>query len=188
MTTQVRCPFCSSEKVYLLLNTLHCKRCKNMWKGDSKNPDNSVSGRFAEPVSNRALRITKKTDTLESRMEKRLEEYLKRSHGKFSMDTITWNAGDITEEMFRRYLKTCVNKKALAEKKTGTEGYGIRAPIQVRRMISLDAFTMNARPVILKPGESSPNSRSRNSAMKMTVVLLIFSPHPNPLISHYMPN
>lgn len=116
MTTQLRCPFCSSEKVYCLLNTLHCKRCKNMWKGDTKNPDFDTGG-YANHINNKALRITKKTDTLETRMEKRLQEYLSRSHGEFCLDAIAWKAGDISKEMFRRYLKSCVKNKVLAEKK-----------------------------------------------------------------------
>lgn len=36
MTTQLRCPVCGSEKVYSLLNTLHCKRCKSLWKEEKK--------------------------------------------------------------------------------------------------------------------------------------------------------
>jgi hypothetical protein len=116
MTAHLRCPFCSSEKVYCLLNTLHCKRCKNMWKGDTKNPDFDVSG-YANQINNQALRIPKKTDTLETRMEKRLNEYLNKIHGKFCMDTSTWKSGDISKEVFMRYLKICVNNKVLAEEK-----------------------------------------------------------------------
>jgi uncharacterized Zn ribbon protein len=36
MTIQARCPVCSSEKVYSLLNTMHCKRCGNIWKEEKK--------------------------------------------------------------------------------------------------------------------------------------------------------
>lgn len=36
MTTQLHCPVCSSEKIYSLLNTFHCKRCGNIWKEEKK--------------------------------------------------------------------------------------------------------------------------------------------------------
>jgi hypothetical protein len=64
---------------------------------------------------NRGLRTVKKTEPLEKRMEKRLNGCLRNSHGRFCLDTIDWMSGDITREMFRKYLKRCVRKKALAE-------------------------------------------------------------------------
>lgn len=114
--TMHRCPYCASENVYSLLNTLHCKQCKNMWKGDMKNPDFDTSG-YANQINNPVLRITKKTDSLETRMEKRLDEYLLKFHGKFCMDTITWRSGDISKEVFMRYLKISVNNKVMAVEK-----------------------------------------------------------------------
>ena len=36
MTIPLRCPVCGSKNVYSLLNTLHCKRCKNIWKEEKK--------------------------------------------------------------------------------------------------------------------------------------------------------
>jgi response regulator of citrate/malate metabolism len=122
MTTQLCCPFCSSEKVYSLLNTLHCKRCKNIWQEDKKNTNNFDKYGSAPLINNQAWTIKKKTENLEKRMEKKLNEYLKRFNGKFSMDKITWKIGDITIAMFRRYLKICVKNKILVEKK---DKYGI---------------------------------------------------------------
>ena len=122
MTTQLRCPFCSSEKVYSLLNTLHCKRCKNVWKEDKKNSNKFDKYGSAPLINNQAWTIKRKTENLEAKLEKRLNEYLKRFNGKFRMDTITWKISDITLAMFRRYLKICVKNQSLVEKK---DRYGI---------------------------------------------------------------
>jgi ribosomal protein S9 len=56
------------------------------------------------------------------RMEQKLEEYLKKSKGKFSLYKITWTIGDIRMAMFRRFLKKCVRKGTLLECK---DRYGI---------------------------------------------------------------
>ncbi len=119
--TTFRCPFCASEKVYSLLDTFHCKRCKNMWKADEKNPDRSIPYGRAGQISSHALRTTQKTDTLEKRMEKRRDNYLRMFHGSFCMDTIAWKNADFSKKMFLTYLRTCVKNKVLAEKK---ERYG----------------------------------------------------------------
>ncbi len=116
MTVALLCPFCSSEKVYSLLNTLHCKRCKNMWKADAEDPDSYTSGYRDAPI-NRGLRMVKKTESLEKRLEKRLNDYLKKGHGRFCMNTTDWKSGDVTREIFRRYLKRCVRKKVITERK-----------------------------------------------------------------------
>lgn len=116
MTARLRCPFCSSEKVYSLLNTLHCKRCKNMWKPDAEHPDPDTYGYYGD-FHNPVLRIVKKTDPLETRLEKRLNEYLEKFHGTFCMETAAWVNGDISQDLFRRYLRTCVRKKVLFEKR-----------------------------------------------------------------------
>jgi hypothetical protein len=50
-------------------------------------------------------------------MEKRLELYLARSSGKICLATITWQAGDITLELFSRYLKQCVKNRTLSEER-----------------------------------------------------------------------
>jgi response regulator of citrate/malate metabolism len=121
MTTQLRCPICSSENVYSLLNTLRCKRCGNIWKEEKKNSNKFDEYRSAPPINNKVWTI-KKTENLETRMEKKLNEYLKKFNGKFSMNKITWKIGDITTAMFRRYLKICVKNKTLIEKK---DRYGI---------------------------------------------------------------
>jgi hypothetical protein len=116
MTIQVRCPVCSSEEVYSLLNTLHCKRCGALWNADKKNGNTTGTGRFASPVNNPEWTI-KITNNLETRMEKRLDDCLKKYHGRFSMDKVSWKIGDISIAMFRRYLLACVMKRTLAETK-----------------------------------------------------------------------
>jgi hypothetical protein len=116
MTTQLCCPICSSENIYCLLNTLHCKRCGNIWKKDKKNTNKFDKFESAPLINNQAWTI-KVTENLETRMEKKLNEYLKRYNGKFSLDKITWKIGDITIAMFRRYLKICVINKTLVGKK-----------------------------------------------------------------------
>lgn len=109
-----RCPVCSSDEVYDLLDTLHCKRCKNIWKlGDG--PDwYAASG---SPLPDTSLRIRKKTEPLERRLEKKLQVILTRSGGKFCPAVMTWQAGEISQELFRSYLKRCVNNRTLSESK-----------------------------------------------------------------------
>ena len=121
MVTQVRCPVCASEDVYSLLNTLHCKRCGNIWKEEKKTRSNYDTRDVETPISNRRWTIAI-TDSSEKRMEKKLDGYLKKFYGKFSMNTITSNIGDIHAAMFRRYLKKCVKNRTLVEKK---DRYGI---------------------------------------------------------------
>jgi hypothetical protein len=106
-------PFCSSDKVYRLLNTLRCKRCKNIWKEGEEDPDRTAA--CGSPGTSPGIR--KRTDPLETRLEKKLDEYLTRSGGKFCFATMTWQAGDISRELFMRYLKQCVKKRVLAETK-----------------------------------------------------------------------
>jgi hypothetical protein len=65
--------------------------------------------------------VKKRTEKLETRMEARLDEYLKRYRGKFCMDKISWKIGDISLAIFRRYLKHCVRNRTLIESK---DGYG----------------------------------------------------------------
>jgi hypothetical protein len=121
MTTQLRCPICSSENVYSLLNTLHCKRCGNMWKVEKKNSRTNYDCRSPPPVNN-IIWTKKNTETVDTKMEKKLNEYLKKNNGTFCVDKIPWNIGDITMTLFRRYLKICVKNKTLVEKK---DRYGI---------------------------------------------------------------
>ncbi|MDO9034123.1 MAG: hypothetical protein Q7U51_02845 [Methanoregula sp.] len=108
------CPVCSSDEVYSLLNTLHCKRCKNIWK-EGKGPDTSSA--CGSPLPDNSLIVRKRIDPLETRLEKKLNICLTRSGGKFCLTTMTWQAGDISQELFRRYLKRCVKNRALAETK-----------------------------------------------------------------------
>jgi hypothetical protein len=119
--THVKCPVCASENVYSLLNTLRCKRCGNIWKEDKKTRSNYDTREFQTPISNRR-QIKVITDSVEKKMEKQLDGYLKKFNGKFSMYTVTPNIGDIYMAMFRRYLKKCVRNRTLVEKK---DRYGI---------------------------------------------------------------
>lgn len=112
-----RCPFCSSEEVYPLLNTLRCKRCKNIWKEGGEDPYWSA----ASGSSGMSPGARKRTEPLETRLEKKLDEYLRRSSGKFCITTRTWQSGDITLEMFTRYLRQCVKNRTLAEER---DSYG----------------------------------------------------------------
>jgi len=121
MATQVRCPVCDSENVYSLLKTLHCKRCGNIWKENKKTRSNYDTRDVKTPISNRRRTIAI-TDSLEKKMEKQLDGYLKKFKGKFSMYTVTPNIGDIYMAMFRRYMKKCVKNRTLVEKK---DRYGI---------------------------------------------------------------
>lgn len=121
MVTQERCPVCASEKVYSLLNTLHCKRCGNIWKEEKKTKSTSDTRRF-EPAVRHQVPARIITDSTEQIMEKQLEGYLKKFNGKFSIQSISSNIGDIQMALFRRYLKKCQKNRILVEKK---DRYGI---------------------------------------------------------------
>jgi hypothetical protein len=121
MITQGCCPVCASEEVYCLLNTLHCKRCGNIWTEEKNTRSRYETNDTGTPASTQK-RSPAITNTLEQRMEKQLEGYLKRSRGKFSRDSITSDIGDIHMAMFRNYLKKCVKNRTLVEKK---DQYGV---------------------------------------------------------------
>lgn len=121
MATRLRCPVCASDQVYSLLNTLHCKRCGNIWK-EGKNTRGNPDTCGSVDLPNNKVPLTKKTDTLETRMEKKLNENLRKYHGKFSIQKITSNIGDIQMAIFRRHLKNCVGNGTLVEKK---DKYGL---------------------------------------------------------------
>jgi hypothetical protein len=121
METEVSCPICSSKNVYCLLNSLRCKRCGNIWKEEKKNGSKFVTCEVESPINNQVRSITTKDD-IETKMEKKLAEYLKKFNGKFCLEKITWRIGDISLAMFRRYLKNCVKNRTLEEKK---DGYGV---------------------------------------------------------------
>jgi len=106
------CPVCSSDMVYPLLNTWRCKRCKNIWK-EGESPD--LSAACGCPDTSPGIR--KRPEPLPTRLEKKLEQMLTRSGGKFCITTMTWQAGDISRELFRRYVKRCINNRTLAESK-----------------------------------------------------------------------
>ncbi|MFA4850819.1 MAG: hypothetical protein WC626_13930 [Methanoregula sp.] len=108
------CPVCSSDRVYPLLNTLRCKRCKYIWKeGEGPGPSDTC-GSLA-PVTSPGIR--KRIDPLETRLEKKLGEILTRSGGRFCITAMPWQAGDISQELFRTYLERCVKNQALAKTK-----------------------------------------------------------------------
>jgi len=116
MVTPGRCPVCGSEKVYSLIDTLHCKRCQNIWT-EEKNAWFTFDTRDVEtPVSNRT-RAYAITESPEKRMEKQLEDYLKKYKGKFTTYTIASTIGDIQMAMFRSYLKKCVRNRTLVKEK-----------------------------------------------------------------------
>jgi hypothetical protein len=121
MATQSGCPVCSSEDVYCLLNTLHCKRCGNIWK-EEKNTRSCADIREFKTTAVNPVRLRTIPDTSERRMEQKLDGYLKKFKGKFSPGKIPWTIGDIQMAMFRRYLKKCVRKGTLLEHK---DQYGI---------------------------------------------------------------
>jgi hypothetical protein len=112
---------CASEDVYSLLKTLHCKRCGNIWKEEKKTRSDYAARDVETPVSNRRW-TPAITESLEQRMEKQLDGYLRKFRGKFSMYAVTSNIGDIHMAMFRRYLKKCVKNRTLVENK---DQYGI---------------------------------------------------------------
>jgi hypothetical protein len=121
METQISCPICSSKNVYSLLNSLRCKRCGNIWKEEKKNRPDFVKSGF-ESLINDHVKSRTTTDDIETKMEKKLEGYLKKFNGKFRQDKITSRIGDISLALFRRYLKNCVKNGALLEKK---DDYGL---------------------------------------------------------------
>jgi hypothetical protein len=121
MATQEGCPVCSSKDVYGLLNTLHCKRCGNIWK-EVKNTRGGPDVRESRTIANIPVQPRTLPDNPEKRMEQKLEGYLKKCNGKFSTGKIPWTIGDIQMAMFRRYLKKCVRKGTLREHK---DQYGI---------------------------------------------------------------
>ena len=114
--THVSCPVCASEEVYSLLDTLHCKRCGNIWTEENNTRSKYDTRDVETPVSNRT-RTNSITDSPEKRMEKQLDDYLKKFKGRFNTSAITSNIGDIHMAMFRRYVKKCVKNKTLVEKK-----------------------------------------------------------------------
>jgi hypothetical protein len=112
------CPVCSCDRVYPLLNTWRCTRCKHIWKEGAE--DIGITT-FGYPLPDISPVIRKKTEPLQTRLEKKLEEILTRSGGKFCLATRPWQAGDISQELFRRYVKRCVKNRVLAEE---TDRYG----------------------------------------------------------------
>jgi hypothetical protein len=103
------------------MDTLHCKRCGNIWTEEKDRGSGYKVCDYRNPVHNR-VPLTRKTDTLETRMEKQLNENLVKFNGKFSTDKISGGIGNIQMALFRRYLKNCVKNRTLVEKK---DKYGV---------------------------------------------------------------
>jgi hypothetical protein len=114
--TQGRCPVCGSEEVYCMVDTLHCKRCTNIWT-EEKNTGCTFDTRDAEMPSRNRTWTPAIKESPEIKMEKQLEHYLKKYKGKFTTSAISSNIGDIQMAMFRSYVKKCVKKRTLVEKK-----------------------------------------------------------------------
>ena len=116
---------CGSEKVFTILGTQHCKRCKNMWHDGRKNPGNTESSGRGLPVSIPPAIPRKRAEPLRARLEKELDDCLRRYGGKLNPDRMTWNSSTITREMLRRYIRICVKNKTLERKKDqdGTTWY-----------------------------------------------------------------
>ena len=113
--TKIMCPVCGSEEVYSPLNTLHCKRCGNIWTEEKNRNRYDMS--TIETTTRNKTRTSRMQESPEKRMEKQLEDYLKKFRGKFTPSCITSNIGDIQMAMFRSYLRKCVKNKTLVEKK-----------------------------------------------------------------------
>lgn len=110
MTAVQHCPFCGSGMVYSLMDTLRCKRCKGIWKAGDE-----VSAAGSPPAPDRMIR--KQIEPLDARLEKNLDAILARYGGRFSFDTLHWQAGDISIGLFRKYVRRCVTGRVLAEEK-----------------------------------------------------------------------
>lgn len=113
MTSRQRCPVCGSDMVYGLMNTLRCKRCKEIWKAGEEDICWSDTSRPVPPAG-RAEKIKK---PLAHRLETKLEECLRRSGGRFCFETLHWQAGEISREIFGRYVRQCVKERTLAYEK-----------------------------------------------------------------------
>jgi hypothetical protein len=109
--------------VYSLLNTLRCKRCKGIWKEGDDRPAAGCS-----PAPDNPLMVRKQTEPLEARLAKRLDECLARSGGRFCPAATSWQAGEISPEVFRSYVRQCVKDRSLAEEKDSSGRTWYRRP------------------------------------------------------------
>ena len=103
------CPFCGCDRIYPLLDTLRCKRCKGIWKLGADVPASQVSGRFMAD----SLKCVTKRDSLGTRLEKMLDTCLHRPGGRYCHGTTAWQDGDIPEGLFLTYLAQCVRNGTL---------------------------------------------------------------------------
>lgn len=117
MTPETRCPVCGSEHVFTILGTQHCKRCKTLWHDGRKNPGTrEVSGRGIPDRMSPAIPRAR-TEPLQARLEKELDDCLRRCGGRLSPDRIPRASSTITREMVRSYIRICVKNRTLEGKK-----------------------------------------------------------------------
>ncbi|OPY32833.1 MAG: hypothetical protein A4E34_02210 [Methanoregula sp. PtaU1.Bin006] len=114
-----RCPFCGSEKVYSLLGTQHCKRCKGVWHGKNTGSTGPGSGETPGgiPAGTHLPAGRPRADPLPARLEKELESCLRKNGGRFSRERIRGTRGTVQEDLFRHYLRVCVRNGTLTEKR-----------------------------------------------------------------------
>ena len=127
MEAHGKCPVCGSEEVYVMVDTLHCKRCANIWT-DNKNTKCTFDACNVELPPSIRTWTPLVNESPELKMEKQLEIYLKKFNGRFTTAAITSNIGNIQMAMFRSYLKKCVKKRTLVEKKDDYGRYWYSRP------------------------------------------------------------
>jgi hypothetical protein len=107
------CPFCGSDDIYPLLNTLRCKRCKGIWKVEAPDP---FSPGYSCPLPHfPPLPVRKRTEPLAARLERQLDTVIKRSGGKFTFSGTLPQTGDIPQDLFRHFVRQCVKDGVLIE-------------------------------------------------------------------------
>ena len=107
------CPCCGSDRVYPLMNTPRCKRCKAIWKESDHNRCPACAIRTISPPAPEK----KRPAPLQKRLETKLEECLARSGGRFCPDTLHWQDGDSSRELFLKYGRRCVKERTLESEK-----------------------------------------------------------------------
>lgn len=117
MTAPCRCPFCNSEKVYSLLGTLHCKRCKNLWTEERIALDPTGTTGSGSPSRTPPPGPAGIHAALEIRLRQTLDRCLAMYNGRFSMGSFAWRTREVPSRLVRQYLNRCVEDGILLEKK-----------------------------------------------------------------------
>jgi hypothetical protein len=117
MTALSRCPFCNSEKVYSVLDTLHCKRCKNLWTEERVALDPAGTTGSGPPSRTPPSGTAGIHAALEIRLEQTLNSCLAMYNGRFSMGSFAWRTKGVPSRLVRQYLSQCVESGILLEKK-----------------------------------------------------------------------